>query len=78
MGALPVALKELGSDVRVVIPNYRDIKEDIKNNLKFVNNFSVKVGWRTQYCGIFEYEYEGVKYYLLDNEYYFKRGGLYG
>ena len=78
IGALPVSLKDLGADVRVIIPNYRDIKEEIKNNLKYIDNFNVKVGWRTQYCGILEYEYEGVKFYLLDNEYYFKRTGLYG
>lgn len=78
IGALPVSLKELGADVRVVIPNYRDINEDIKSNLKYINNFCVNVGWRKQYCGILEYEYEGVKFYLLDNEYYFKRDGLYG
>ena len=78
MGALPISLNALGADVRVVIPNYRDINKDIKSKLKFIDSFNVKVGWRTQYCGILEYEYQGIKYYLLDNEYYFKRGGLYG
>ena len=78
IGSLPMALKELGEEVRVVIPNYRDINKDIKTSLKYVSNFTVKVGWRVQYCGVFEYEYEGVKFYLLDNEYYFKRSGLYG
>ncbi|MDU8967695.1 MAG: glycogen synthase GlgA [Clostridium sp.] len=78
IGALPVALNDLGADVRVVIPNYRDIKKEIKENLKYIANFTVNVGWRNQYCGILEYEHEGVKFYLLDNEYYFNRGGLYG
>ena len=78
IGALPVALKNLSNDVRVIIPNYRDIKDEIKVKLKYIDNFMVKVGWRNQYCGIFEYDYEGVKFYLLDNEYYFKRSGLYG
>ena len=78
IGALPKALKDLGVDVRVVIPNYRDIKKEIKESLTYIDNFSVNVGWRTQYCGILEYEYDGVQFYLLDNEYYFKRGGLYG
>ena len=36
------------------------------------------MGWRNQYCGLFELEAGGVKYYFLDNEYYFKRTGLYG
>ncbi|MBS5886848.1 MAG: glycogen synthase GlgA [Clostridium sp.] len=78
IGALPVALNDLGADVRVVIPNYRDIKKEIKENLKYIDNFTVNVGWRNQYCGILEYEHEGVKFYLLDNEYYFNRDGLYG
>lgn len=78
IGALPVALKELKADVRVIIPNYRDIDEKLKSKFKYVNNFTVKVGWRNQYCGIYEYNYNGVKFYFIDNEYYFKRGGLYG
>lgn len=78
IGALPLSLKNLSNDVRVIIPNYKDIKEEIKSNLKYIDNFRVNVGWRNQYCGIFEYDCEGVKFYLIDNEYYFKRGGLYG
>ena len=78
IGALPKSLKKLGADVRVVMPNYRDIKKEIKDKLKYINNFNIKIGWRNQYCGVFEYDYEGVKFYLLDNEYYFKRDGLYG
>lgn len=78
IGALPKSLKKLGVDVRVVIPNYKDIKKEIKENLKFIRSFNVNVGWRNQYCGILEYEIENVKFYLLDNEYYFKRDGLYG
>ena len=78
IGALPNHLRNLGVDVRVIIPNYKDIKKDIKDNLKFIRNFNVNVGWRNQYCGVLEYEIEDVKFYLLDNEYYFKRDGLYG
>ena len=54
MGALPVSLKELGADARVIIPKYRDINEEIKSKLKYIKNFTVKVGWRHQYCAIFE------------------------
>lgn len=78
IGALPKALKEIGLDVRVVIPKYRDIKNDLVEKMEYVTNFKVRVGWRNQYCGIFKYENEGVTYYFLDNEYYFKRDGLYG
>lgn len=78
LGSLPKSVKKLGVDARVVIPKYKNINENLKGQLRFVNWFRVPVGWRNQYCGIFEYEEEGVKYYLLDNEYYFGRDGLYG
>ena len=78
LGSLPKSLKRLGVDARVVIPKYKNINESLKGKLRFVNWFRVPVGWRNQYCGVFEYEEDGVKYYLLDNEYYFGRDGLYG
>lgn len=31
-----------------------------------------------QYCGLFRLEENGVVYYFVDNEYYFKRNSLYG
>ena len=75
--ALPKYLKRLGVDVRVVIPKYKNIKVP-KEGLKFVKWFTVPVGWRTQYCGIFEYNLDGVIYYFIDNEYYFYRDECYG
>ena len=38
----------------------------------------VRLSWRNQYCGIYKYEKQGVTFYFLDNEYYFKRHNLYG
>ena len=78
MGALPKSLVKLGVDVRVVIPKYKNIKDELKQKLQFVKWFTVSVGWRNQYCGVFQYEYKGVIYYFIDNEYYFNRDGLYG
>ena len=46
--------------------------------MTFLTSFSVPVAWRRQYCGVFEAKHNGVIYYLLDNQYYFKRAGLYG
>ena len=71
--ALPKALKKEGVDVRVILPKYSSIPTYLKEQLKEVAIFSVNVGWRTQYCGLFEMEYDGVKFYFIDNEYYFKR-----
>ena len=75
-GALPKALVRDGVDARVIMPLYGDLK--FRDTLEYVTNYSVPVGWRSQYCGLFKTERNGVTYYFLDNEYYFKRRGLYG
>ena len=77
-GALPKAIRNRRVACRVVLPLYQDIKEEHRSKFKYITNFYVDVAWRKQYCGLFEYNYNGVIYYLLDNEYYFKRPGLYG
>ena len=78
MGALPKSLIKLGVDARVVIPKYKNIKDELKQKLQFVKWFTVPVGWRNQYCGVFQYQHNEVIYYFIDNEYYFNRDGLYG
>lgn len=76
--ALPKYLKALGIDARVVIPKYKNIKLRDKYSINFKKSFTVPVGWRNQYAGVFECDVDSVKYYLLDNEYYFFRDALYG
>ena len=57
---------------------YGSISEELKSNLKYLTNFSVDIAWRKQYCGVFTAVVNNVTYYLLDNEYYFGREGIYG
>ena len=71
--ALPKALKKEGVDVRVIMPKYSTIPTYLKDKFKPVAEFSVKVGWRNQYCGIESFELDGVTFYFIDNEFYFKR-----
>ena len=77
-GALPKALRRRLVGCRVVMPLYSGISEELKSQMKFITSITVPVSWRRQYCGIFEARVGGVIYYLLDNQYYFKREGLYG
>ena len=79
IGSLSRALaKNSDLDVRVVIPLYSDIATEYRSKMKYLGNIFVPLAWRNQYCGIFSYEKEGVIFYFLDNEYYFKRPGCYG
>ena len=77
-GSLPQALRKRLVGCRVVMPLYDNIKQELKDSMKFITSISVPVAWRRQYCGIFEAKSGGVIYYLLDNQYYFKRDTLYG
>lgn len=77
-GSLPKELKKLGTDVRVILPKYGMIPEKFRSEMKKVKEYTVQLGWRVQYCGIETLEYDGVTFYFVDNEYYFKRDSLYG
>ncbi len=77
-GALPKAERRRLIGCRVVMPLYGSISDEQRANMNFITSFTVPVAWRRQYCGVFEAHVNGVIYYLLDNEYYFKRPGLYG
>ena len=77
-GSLPHSLRKRLIGCRVVLPMYDTIKQELKDTMKFITHISVPVAWRRQYCGIFEAKYNGVIYYLIDNQYYFKRDTIYG
>lgn len=77
-GSLPIALRKRLIGCRVVLPLYDSIKQEYKDKMTFITSISVPVSWRRQYCGIFEAKLNGVVFYFLDNQYYFKRDGIYG
>ena len=79
MGSLPAALSATGeADVAVVLPLYAAINEKWRAQMKEEAVFTVSLSWREQYCGVYSLVKDGVKYYFIDNEYYFKRPALYG
>lgn len=78
IGALPKALQKQGVGVSVILPKFGDLSSQHKDKMTFVDNFTVPVGWRKQYCGLDTFVHDGVRFYFLDNEYYFKRHGSYG
>lgn len=75
--ALPKALRHRMVGCRVVMPLYKSVPEHLRANMKFLFSTTVPVSWRRQYCGVFEAKYDGVIYYLIDNQYYFNRDSLY-
>ncbi len=78
-GSLPGAVNKITDfDIRVVLPLYKSVKENFEKELVYLTNFTVTLSWRRLYCGVFVIEKNGVKYYFLDNEYYFLRDSVYG
>lgn len=76
--ALPKALNDINVDARVIMPLYHDIPWELRSTFRYVGYVYVTLAWRYQYCGLFSCNYDGVTYYFIDNEQYFKRNGLYG
>ena len=70
-GSLPITLKEKGVDARVILPLYRCIDQKYKDQMKYIDNIYINMGWRSQYCGVFELVLNGTTYYFVDNEFYF-------
>lgn len=80
IGSLPKAIAQIdeNTDVRVIIPLYSTIKEEYRRQMTKLKEFTVRLSWRQLYCGLHMIKEQGVTYYFIDNEYYFKRSSLYG
>lgn len=78
LGALPKELAKKGHDVRVVLPYFVQLMpEKFKKDLEDVVQFTVRVGWREEFCGIKKLTKDNVTYYFIDSLKYFDRGSLY-
>jgi len=75
--SLPRALINENVDVRIMTSrNFHNKKVDVEET--HLLNTEVEVGWRKQYLGLSKTEFNDIQFYFLDNEYYFKREGIYG
>jgi starch synthase len=77
-GSLPQALAKAGCQVEVILPLYQAVDQSWRQKMTFLGSIEVPLGWRRVYCGLFRLEKDGVTWFFVDNEYYFKRDSLYG
>lgn len=78
-GSLPKALNHSqAAKVTVFMPLHAKITPEFREEMTYIGNTFVTLGWREQYVGIMTLERDDVYYYFIDNEYYFKRHQLYG
>lgn len=71
VGSLPKCIDKEYFDVRVILPKYTCMKQEMKDKLSYVNHFYMDFHWKNEYVGILYAEVDGVKYYFIDNEMFF-------
>ena len=71
-------LGKMGHEACIVLPFYKVIKDRPAMALRRLGSYEVPLSWRKQNADIFLWEYLGVKFYLIGNDYYFNRENLYG
>lgn len=77
-GSLPKELTLLGHDVRVVMPRYGFIKQE----MEYVCDFPLEMGSRRETCvikqgSLSESEERPIPVYFIENHHYFNREGIY-
>lgn len=67
-----------GIRTTIILPCYRDLAAEHRQAFREIHSFVVELGWRRQPCRLLAGEVDGQSFLLIDNPYYFGRGGIYG
>jgi len=77
-GSLPKALRQLGHDARLALPEYGLINEAQFGLTKVLDSLPVPAGSNHELASIFKSTVEGMPAYLVGNDKYFGREEVYG
>lgn len=78
VGSLPKELDSRYFDVRVVLPKYMCMKQEIKDRLEYVAHFYMDFHFKEEYVGVLKAVEDGITFYFVDNEYFFGGDRPYG
>ncbi len=68
VGSLPKCVDKRYFDVRVMLPKYTCIPQELRDKMVYKTSFYMDFNWKNEYVGILEAEVDGVIYYFIDNE----------
>lgn len=68
VGSLPKCIDREYYDVRVVLPRYTCMKQEIKDRMQYITHFYMDFNSRSEYVGILTAEVDGITFYFIDNE----------
>ena len=77
-GSLPRALRQLGHDVQVVIPCYREVEQGKISLVKSNKSIEITLGGKAYRGSLKQAACDGVPCWLIDTPEFFDREGLYG
>ena len=78
VGSLPKCIDKRYFDVRVILPKYSCMKQEVKDKMQYITHFYMDYNWQDVYVGILGANVDGIQYYFIDNEYYFNGFKPYG
>ena len=76
--SLSKELVNMGQDVSIIIPFYDTVKAKLKVEVKKVTSLDINLSWRHHIANVYTCLQDGVKYYFIEDQFYFERGHLYG
>jgi len=77
-GSLPISLKALGHDVRVILPYYHETKKNFPGLKPILEGIPVKIGKLNTAFTLYHDNRQGVDFYFIDKKAYYDRKCLYG
>ncbi|MCM1160856.1 MAG: glycogen synthase GlgA [Roseburia sp.] len=77
VGSLPKCIDRKYFDVRVILPKYTCISQEMKDLMKYRTHYYLDFHWRQEYVGVLEANIDGIKYYFIDNESFFSGFRIY-
>ena len=77
VGSLPKDIDPEYYDVRVMIPKYSCMKQDVKDQMEYVTHFYMDYHWKSEYVGVLKTVKNGITFYFIDNEGFFTTDKVY-
>ena len=71
VGSLPRDIDKEYYDVRVIIPRYNCMYQEMKDKMEYMTSFYMDFDYKSTYVGLFHAEVDGVQYYFIDNNDFF-------
>jgi len=78
VGSLPKCIDKRYFDVRVIMPKYSCMRQEMKDKMEYVTHFYMDFNWKNEYVGILKAVEDGITYYFIDSEFYFSGMKPYG